>query len=446
MVPIGARRYRVPAERLRRYVDDLRRGEVRYQAARERLPLLIAEDVRRQREYGGGAPSDRETARLARAVPVREFVDAVWPAVDAPALVFRLLTDPEFLAGCARGVLEESERHLLAWPAAPRGVRAAPWSMADAVLVDEVAGLLARPDSYGHIVLDEAQDLAPMQCRAVGRRCPTGSVTVLGDLAQGTTPWAAARWPTTLGHLGKPQARVEPLTRGYRVPAEVIALANRLLPHIATGLEPATSVRAGRGSLRVVADPAGAAAASGPAAGVRQVVADPAGAPAAGRPDSELPRVVADPVEARASGLAAEVRRVLAEPGSVGVISADTAVAGVSATLAAAGIPHRVFGDGDGADRDVGGPGLDAGPGPEGPGDGADRDVDPGPEGAPARVSLVPASVTKGLEFDSVVVVEPAAIVAAEPRGLRRLYVVLTRAVSRLVVIHRQPLPAELGR
>jgi superfamily I DNA/RNA helicase len=64
---------------------------------------------------------------------------------------------------------------------------------------------------------------------------------------------------------------------------------------------------------------------------------------------------------------------------------------------------------------------------------------------APARVSVVPAGLAKGLEFDHVVVVEPAAIVAAEPRGLHRLYVVLTRAVSSLVVLHSEQLPPQLG-
>jgi DNA helicase IV len=62
------------------------------------------------------------------------------------------------------------------------------------------------------------------------------------------------------------------------------------------------------------------------------------------------------------------------------------------------------------------------------------------------RVSVVPASLAKGLEFDHVIVVEPAEIVAAEPRGLHRLYVVLTRAVSRLVVLHQAPLPDPLSR
>src|SRR5919198_4142534 len=116
LLSIGSRRYRVPPERLRRYVDDLRRGEVRYAAARERLHLLVAEDVRRQREYGGGAPSDRETARLARSAPVRAFVDEVWPALDAATVVFRLLSDPAALASAARGVLTDDEQRLVLWP------------------------------------------------------------------------------------------------------------------------------------------------------------------------------------------------------------------------------------------------------------------------------------------------------------------------------------------
>ena len=72
-----------------------------------------------------------------------------------------------------------------------------------------------------------------MQCRAVARRCPLGSVTVLGDLAQATTPWAPGDWAVTLAHLGHDSATVRPLTAGYRVPGEVLELANRLLPHIA---------------------------------------------------------------------------------------------------------------------------------------------------------------------------------------------------------------------
>jgi DNA helicase IV len=380
VVVVGTRRYRIPPERLRRYVDDLRRGGVHYEAARERLHLLVAEDVRRQREEAGGAPSDAETARLARSAAVRDFVDTVWPAVDPATLVHDLLTDAGRLAAAARGLLDPAEQQLLRWRRPPRSVRSARWSAADAVLVDEVGGLLTRPDSYGHVVLDEAQDLSAMQCRGIARRCPTGSLTVLGDLAQGTTAWSTPDWQVTLNQLGKPTARIEPLTRGYRVPADVIAFANRLLPHLAVGLEPATSIRPAAGGLQVRAVGAAAAAAAQAA------------------------------VEA------------LAEEGSVGVIVADFEVAAVGGALTAAGVAHLVLGTEPG-----------------------DTEPDAETEPATSRVSLVPATLAKGLEFDHVVVVEPATIVTAEPRGLRRLYVALTRAVSRLVVVHARPLPAELS-
>jgi DNA helicase IV len=384
VVIVGTRRYRIPPERLRRYVDDLRRGDIPYATARERLRLLVAEDVRRQREAVGGAPSDAETARVARSQAVRVFVDVVWPAVDPAVLLFELLTDPARLAAAARGLLDPDEQELLVWVTPPRSARSARWSAADAVLIDEVAGLLARPESYGHVVLDEAQDLSPMQCRGVARRCPLGSVTVLGDLAQGTTPWSTSDWHVTLAHLGKADARIEPLTRGYRVPADVIAFANTLLSHLAVGLDPASSVRKAAGGLRVLA------------------------------------------VESAAAAAAAEAVRALAEEGSIGVIAADADVPAVRAALIGLGAEHLVLGS-DGEPE----PAQDA--------------QDDGTERSVPRISVVPATLAKGLEYDQVVVVEPATIVAAEPRGLRRLYVALTRAVTRLVVVHERPLPAELA-
>ncbi|MEP6696197.1 MAG: AAA family ATPase [Pseudonocardiales bacterium] len=363
-VTVGARRYRVDPARLRRWVDDLRRGDVRYAGARERLQAMVAHDVRLQMEATGATPTDRAIERIARSVDV----EGLWPAVDPVRLLMRLLGDAGFLAKAANGLLNDDEQAAICWAAMPRGPGSARWSTADAFLVDEAAGLLERHPSYGHVIVDEAQDLSPMQCRAVARRSLTGSLTVLGDIAQGTAAWATDDWNTTLRHLGKDGARVEPLTRGYRVPAQVVALANRLLPHICAGLDPAESIRGGRNALRIVA------------------------------------------VQRLAAGIVAEVRAVLEMEGSVGVIAADAAVPGLGRALAGASIPAAQVG------------------------------AEPG-----ERVSLVPASLAKGLEFDSVVVAEPADIVAAESRGLRRLYVVLTRAVSRLVVVHAKPLPEVLG-
>ena len=96
------------------------------------------------------------------------------------------------------------------------------------ILIDEAADLLQRTPSRGHVILDEAQDLSPMMLRAVGRRASTGSVTVLGDLAQATTPWATRSWRESLAHLGHPDAAVEELVAGFRVPGAVIDFAARL--------------------------------------------------------------------------------------------------------------------------------------------------------------------------------------------------------------------------
>jgi DNA helicase IV len=267
-------------------------------------------------------------------------------------------------------VLTEEEQALLIWSSAPRSVRAARWTPADAVLVDEVAGMLERTPGYGHVVVDEAQDLSPMQCRAVARRLAAGSLTVLGDLAQATSPWSAADWSQTLAGLGRPDTPVRPLTRGYRVPGEVLDFANRLLPVIAPGLPAASAVRREPGSLRL------------------------------------------RPVAVLAGPLAAVVAELAGTEGSIGVVCADASVPEVVGMLHAAGLDVAPLTD-DGAE--------------------------------PTRISVVPASLVKGLEFDHVVVVEPAAIVAAEPRGLHRLYVVLTRAVTSLVVLHRGELPELLA-
>ena len=125
------------------------------------------------------------------------------------------------------------------------------------MLIDEARDVIERTPSLGHVVLDEAQDLSPMQLRAVGRRCSTAAATVLGDLAQGTTPWAATDWATTLAHLGQPGAAVEVLERGYRVPATVIDFASRLLPTIAPGVAAPVSVRENPGTLDFVGGDAG---------------------------------------------------------------------------------------------------------------------------------------------------------------------------------------------
>jgi hypothetical protein len=375
LVPRGARRWRLAPYEVEEVTDELRTRGVRYGAARGMLGQRLAHAVLVKMELSGDSPDDRVQDAVARTREMRRYVDLVWPAVDPARLVLRLLGDASLLATAADGVLTGDEQALLLGTTPGRTPASARWSLADAVLVDEAADLVARTPSLGHVVADEAQDLSPMMLRAVGRRCSTGSMTVLGDLAQATTPWATRSWTDALGHLGKPAARVEQLTKGFRVPGEVIEYAARLLPVIAPGLEPPTSVRRARGELVVTH---------------------------------------ASPVTTRLVDL---VEGALDRPGSVGLIVPDALVAAAGTALVAAEVPHDLLGED-----------------PRTPGE--------------ARLDLVPASLAKGLEFDHVVLVEPAGIVAGEAdlvTGLRRLYVCLTRAVTSLAVVHADPLPEELG-
>jgi DNA helicase IV len=258
VLPRGSRRWRVPAYEVRELVDELCSRGVRYGAAKAMLPQRLAHAVLLQLEAAGDSPDDRVQDQVARSRPVRAYADALWPAVHPARLLLRLWSDRSFLTSCASGVLTEAEVDSLLWDRPARGLASARWTAADAVLVDEVADLVERTPSLGHVVLDEAQDLSPMQLRAVGRRCSTGSMTVLGDIAQGTTPWATRSWTDSLRHLGQDGAHIEELTRGFRVPTAVIDFAARLLPRMAPGLAPPESVRDDPGQLFLVAAADGA--------------------------------------------------------------------------------------------------------------------------------------------------------------------------------------------
>jgi DNA helicase IV len=368
-------------------------GELRYRVGRQHLRDWLVERCLRHLEHTEGLSTLDSPAEVQRGLgarpELRAFLNRTWPALDPVRLVFRLLTERPFLAEAADGLLSEQEQERLVWPGRPRGRKAAAWSVTDAFLVDEAVDVVGGTPTFGHVVADEAQDLSPMQLRALGRRCRFGSATLLGDLAQRTTPWSAGRWEDVLGHLGRSSVRVEQLPRAFRAPKEVLDFANRLLPEIAPGIQPASSVRAVPGSLRVRAVPPGAATAAWLAA----------------------------------------LEEVMAEDGSVGLVAADSSVGAIGAELAGRGVEYREV---DRFDTDT-------------------------------RLALVPASAVKGLEFDQVVLVEPAdiaepapgpAVVGERPQdrhgarqaGLRRLYTALTRAVLGLTVVHAKPLPAALGR
>jgi UvrD-like helicase family protein len=221
--------------------------------------------------------------------------------------------------------------------------------LAEPLPVEEPDDDAPAAEPYLHVILDEAQDLSPMECRMIARRAEYASMTVVGDLGQATHPLAAGSWPDVLTRLGKRGARTLELHTGYRVPRAIADYAARVL---APGIAPTRSYRPG-GSLSV--------------------------------------RRVDD-----LHGAVREAVRRAPRDGTVAVIAADEAAEDLVPLV----------------------------------------DV---PE-----VAVVPASLVKGLEYDHVIVVEPAQIVAAEPRGLNRLYVALTRAVAGLVVLHHADLPAAL--
>ena len=235
VLPRGSRKWRLPAYEVRQIIVELRARGARYAAARDMLAQRLAHAILVLMEEAGDSPDDRVQDAVARSREVRRYVEAVWPALEPRAVLFRLFTDVEFLVACTDGMLDDDERRCCCGTRRPR--RAAPPGgrpLTSCCSTSSPTSCGARP-SLGHVVLDEAQDLSPMQLRAVGRRCSTGAATVLGDIAQGTTPWATPSWKVALAHLGHPEAHLEILDRGFRVPAAVITFAARLLPAIAPG-------------------------------------------------------------------------------------------------------------------------------------------------------------------------------------------------------------------
>ena len=420
MVSRGARRLRLPVHEIEALAAELKNRGVRYGTGRELLAHRIAHVLLTQLEAAGETCDDRTHDAVRRSAPVRKCVDEVWPKVDPKKLVFTLLSDPSQVIRNGIGLLSDAEMAVITWPKPPRGPGSAPWTRADQVLIDEATDLIERTPSIAHIVVDEAQDLSPMEVRAIGRRCATGAATVLGDIAQGTTPWAATSWPTLLSHLGKPDAAVRELDVGYRVPRQILDFASRLLPAIAPGLSPARSLRADQNALRVA----------------------PVGADELG------------------GQVAAECATALRRAGSVAVICADQQVTEVGAALGKAGLAFGVLGDNDAlgsAGPSSGAPIESASVSPIESGLASGRESGmPGTSSTDipdmsvmsneaSRLTLVPVTLAKGLEFDHVVLVEPGRIATGEAYGLRRLYVALTRAVSRLTVFHAEPLPIELS-
>jgi DNA helicase IV len=234
---------RVSAAELEEIVAAVRSRAVPITAQRERFRralVHVAYDA-----YTRGIPlgfDEQELgAELIADASSRKALDGCWRSVGAVALVRSVLTQRSVLARVAGGILEPAEQELILRPRA----EADAWTAHDLPLLDEAEALLkGGTRQYEHVVVDEAQDLSPMQLRMLARRARRHSMTVLGDLAQATGPASPGSWDETLAHLGHPtNALPAELTMGYRLPGAVLSLANRLLARAAPGIAPSRSVR-----------------------------------------------------------------------------------------------------------------------------------------------------------------------------------------------------------
>src|SRR5262245_5984455 len=325
-------------------------------AARERFRMNVLR--RFYEDYGVrlGGEAFRSFEEVERALRrdgrLTRFLDASWPAPKPEQVVRRLFSSRDSLAAAADEILDADEQALLrrarsGWddPGLPR-LDAAP------------ATLPGEPTHYGHVIVDEAQDLTPMQLRMVSRRA-VGAFTVLGDIAQATGPVGYARWDELLPHLpGGDGAEVEELRHAYRVPREIMSVALPLLDRIAPEVVPPVAYRTGAEPPRVV--------------------------------EAEAPLAAAFDEAARLAG-----------------------AEGLLAVIA----PASLRGEGETSLFDD------------------------------TRIAVLTPREAKGMEFDHVIVVEPAQIAeeAVEGQGLRELYVALTRPTTTLVLVHARPLPPELG-
>ncbi|MEY2478143.1 MAG: hypothetical protein QOG87_3458 [Actinomycetota bacterium] len=189
------------------------------------------------------------------------LLDRMWPVLTPQELLHDLFGAPALLQLAGRDVLSAEEIAALHRPRSA-SFDEVPWTSADLGLLDEARVLLGarrrratdhEVRTYGHIVVDEAQDLSPMQLRVLARRSLAGSMTVVGDIAQGTGHWAPDRWEQVLEHLpARADAHLVELTVNYRTPGEIMDLATRLLPEAAPGVRPPRSVRRTGEGPRVV--------------------------------------------------------------------------------------------------------------------------------------------------------------------------------------------------
>ncbi|HET9060378.1 MAG TPA: ATP-binding domain-containing protein [Acidimicrobiales bacterium] len=368
-VNLGLRRLAVPAQTVSGLLATAISRPLPYAAGRSLLRDLLVKALYDRYVDLAGPPKDGTElgSKLRNSDGLKAMLDACWPSVSPVTVVGELLTRPRQLQVAAEGLLSPDEQSLLL----RRKVK--DWRPGDGPLVDEAK---ARIDgvsrTYGYAIVDEAQDLSPMELRMLARRCPAGDMTLLGDLAQAVGPWAKKSWEEVVGWLPEAKLKVVELPRGYRSTSQVLDLASRLLPTAAPEVQPTRAVRRG----------------------------------------AYTPEIHNVPVADLARHCVRLASDLFKRFPTVGVVVPARLVA----EIMSAGHGHDWLGEA-------------------------------GRHGLGRPVTVVSATGAKGLEFDSVLVVEPSAIAAERDdhaAGLRLLYVALTRPTQHLAILHSTQLPEEL--
>jgi len=257
VVGYGLQRLTLSRDRSARIVADARRRYRRHNPGRKYVEGELYAELALSSRTGELAPSEVRQ-RLRRDPAVREALEWMWPVLTPAQLLHDLFGGKALLRHAGRDLFDDGE-WLALYRSRSESLAEVAWTHEDAPLLDEARSLLGpkpkrrRPGeapvddeirTYGHIVVDEAQDLSPMQLRMLERRSLNGSMTVVGDIAQATGQWAHQSWDEILGLLPqKRPARRTELTLGYRLPDPIMKLAARVLRHAAPDISPPSSVR-----------------------------------------------------------------------------------------------------------------------------------------------------------------------------------------------------------
>jgi hypothetical protein len=266
VVPFRTGFLRLRAEETQRIVRSAQRRFRRHNAARRWVESEIWSAM--AATWRDGTVTAHDVKEVARPMPeIREALERMWPLLTPAQLLHDLFGSKALLKLAAAKHLSDTE-YLSLYRPRHSDVRSVRWTDNDAALLDEARSYLGskpsrgqtsqngqqghgpvQPDNeeirtYGHIVVDEVQDLTPMQLRMVSRRSLNGSMTVVGDIAQATGALAPNDWEDVLRYLPdhKP-SRVIGLSVGYRIPAQIMALANQVMLAATPTLRAPTSVR-----------------------------------------------------------------------------------------------------------------------------------------------------------------------------------------------------------